>query len=141
LETPPPENAGLGRRFLAMLYEGLLLLAVLFVSALAFQGAAITSLVGWSRHLFQLYLFLIIGLYFIWCWLRGGQTLAMKTWKLKLVQVTGDPITPKQALVRYVFAWISFLTIGLGFLWAAIDRDRQFLHDRLAATRIVKKNL
>jgi uncharacterized RDD family membrane protein YckC len=124
-----------------MLYEGILLLAVLFVSALAFQGAAITPLGGWSRHLFQFYLFLIIGLYFNWCWLRGGQTLAMKTWKLKLVQVTGDPITPKQALARYVFAWISFLTIGLGFLWAVIDRDRQFLHDRLAATKIVNKNL
>lgn len=122
---------------MALLYEGLLLLAVLFISGLAFQGAASGPLSGWPRHVFQIYLFLIIGLYFIWCWLRGGQTLAMKTWKLKLEHATGGNVTPWQALVRYLLAWLSFLTVGMGFLWALVDRDRQFLHDRLAATRIV----
>lgn len=126
---------------MALLYEGLLLLAVLFVSALAFQGALGTAslpMYGWIHHIFQFYLFLVIGLYFVWCWLRGGQTLAMKTWRLKLEGVTGEPINPSQALARYLLAWCSFLTAGLGFLWAIVDRDGQFLHDRLAATRIVQ---
>src|SRR5262245_23963970 len=117
---------------MALLYEALLLLAVLFVSSLVFQGAASSLLSGWPRHIFPFYLFLVIGLYFIWCWLRGGQTLAMKTWKLKLEHATGGAITPRQAIIRYLLAWLSFLVVGLGFLWALVDRDRQFLHDRLA---------
>ena len=122
---------------MALLYEALLVFAVIFFSGLVFQGAASGPLSGWPLHVFQLYLFLIIGLYFMWCWLRGGQTLPMKTWKLKLENADGGKITPKQALARYILAWLSLLLAGLGFLWAFVDRDRQFLHDRLASTRIV----
>ncbi|MFM9970763.1 MAG: RDD family protein [Burkholderiales bacterium] len=129
---------GLGRRFLAMIYEGLLLFALVFAASWPFHGAAESDLAGWNRNIFQAYLFLVIGFYFHWCWLRGGQTLPMKTWKLRLVSVSGEPLTMQQCLLRYVLAWISLLGIGTGFLWAFFDRDRQFLHDRLARTRIVK---
>lgn len=124
---------------MAMLYEALLVFAVMFFSALAFQGAASGPLSGQLLYIFQIYLFLIIGLYFMWCWLRGGQTLSMKTWKLKLEKSKGGNITPKQALVRYILAWLSLLSAGLGFMWAFVDRDRQFLHDRLTSTRIVRQ--
>jgi uncharacterized RDD family membrane protein YckC len=124
---------------MALLYEALLVFALMFFSGLTFQGAASGPLSGWPMHVFQLYLFLIVGLYFMWCWLRGGQTLPMKTWKLKLETADGRKITPKQALVRYILAWLSLLFAGLGFLWAIVDRDRQFLHDRLASTRIVRQ--
>lgn len=120
-----------------MLYEALLVFAVMFFSGMAFQGAASGPLSGWPLRLFQLYLFLVIGIYFMWCWLRGGQTLSMKTWKLKLENADGGKVTPPQALFRYILAWFSLLFAGLGFLWAFVDRDRQFLHDRLASTRIV----
>ena len=65
--------------------------------------------------------------YFLWCWLRGGQTLAMKAWHIRLVDVT-----PRKALLRFLLA-LPFLPISI--LWALFDRDRQFLHDRLAGTR------
>lgn len=62
----------------------------------------------------------------------------MKTWRLRLVASGGGHITPARAVFRYILAWMSFLPVGLGFFWAFADRDRQFLHDRLARTRIVK---
>lgn len=123
---------------MAIIYESLLLFAVLFLCSLIYSGAASASLTGWSRHAFQFYLFIVAGIYFIFCWLRGGQTLAMKTWKLQLVTSTNLPITPSQALLRYVLASASLLFAGLGFLWALIDKDGLFLHDRLAGTCIVK---
>jgi len=137
----PNRVASVGRRLAAMLYEAMLLFAVVFFAGLAFSGAAGTAhlpLSGWPRHLFQAYLFFGIGLYFIWCWLRGGQTLAMRTWKLRLEDADGGKPSPRQALIRYVLAWISLGLAGGGILWAIFDRDRQFLHDRLAGTRIVR---
>lgn len=135
IEAAPP--AGLGRRLASLVYEGMLLFAVVFFAGLVFHGAATMLLQGWTRHLFQAYLFLVIGLYFIWCWARGGQTLPMKTWKLKLVRSDGKRVSAAAAVMRYMLAWISLLPLGAGFLWAAFDRERQFLHDRLAGTRIV----
>ena len=86
---------------------------------------------------FQLYLFLVIGLYFAGSWRRRGQTLAMKTWKLRLVGANGARITLRQALLRYVCAWPCLALGGIGILYAPFDRERQFLHDRLAGTKIV----
>ncbi len=126
------------RRMGALLYEALLILALVFFAAFAYHGAAGTLLTGWHRHLFQLYLFLVVGLYFVVCWSRGGQTLPMKTWRIKLVSDQGDSVSVRQALLRYLLAWVSLLAVGGGFVWAAFDRDHQFLHDRLAGTRLVK---
>jgi uncharacterized RDD family membrane protein YckC len=137
----PTQAAGLRRRLAAMLYEGMLLFAVVFFAGLAFSwaaGSAELPLSGWPRHLFQIYLFFGIGLYFIWCWLRGGQTLAMRTWKLRLENTDGGKPSPRQAFIRYVLAWLSLGLAGAGFVWALFDRDRQFMHDRLAGTRIVR---
>jgi uncharacterized RDD family membrane protein YckC len=134
----PLEAASLARRLGALAYEVLLLLALLFFSAFAFQGATSSLLEGWIRHLFQVYLFLVAGLYFVLCWMRGGQTLPMKTWRLKLVCADGSALPARKAVLRYLLAWLSVLAAGFGFLWAALDRDGQFLHDRLAGTRIVK---
>jgi len=89
------------------------------------------------RHAFQVYLFVVLGLYFVGCWRRGGQTLAMKTWKLRLAGADGTRITLRQALVRYACVWPCLLLGGIGILYAPFDRERQFLHDRLAGTNIV----
>jgi len=120
-----------------MAYESLLLFGVVFCASLPFFGAAEASGDGWMRHFFQTYLFFVIGLYFLWCWLRRGQTLAMKTWKLRLVGAGGAEITLRQALLRYACAWPSLLLGGIGILYALLDRERQFLHDRLSGTKIV----
>ncbi|HUL91959.1 MAG TPA: RDD family protein [Burkholderiales bacterium] len=128
---------GIGRRFLSILYEALLAFAIAFPAGIAFYGAAQERLVGATRLLFQIYLFLVLGIYFIACWSRGGRTLPMQTWGMKIVRRDGAPVGVGRAACRYALAWLSLLLLGTGFLWAWVDRDRQFLHDRLAGTRIV----
>ena len=107
----------------------------------------------------------ITGYYFTWFWARGGQTLAMQTWKMRVVTADGRRLNMRQAIARYLLAvsgtlflgvggailffWATggdlffgvtggILFSGFGFLWAIFDRDHQYLHDRLAGTRIVK---
>ena len=79
----------------------------------------------------------VLVVYFVGCWSRLGQTLAMQTWKLQLRMADGSKPPLSRLLLRYVLAWPSLLFYGAGLLWAFFDRDRQFLHDRLAGTRIV----
>ena len=86
----------------------------------------------------QFWVLAVAGGYFAWFWTHGGQTLPMKTWKLKLVRFDGAPVSLGRALHRYVIAVLGFFALGLGFLWALVDRDRQFLHDRLAGTALVE---
>jgi uncharacterized RDD family membrane protein YckC len=121
----------------ATLYEALLAFATAFLAGMAFYGATQGRLAGGMRLLFQVYLFLVLGIYFITCWSRGGRTLTMQTWRMRIVRRDGAPVGVGRAALRYGLAWISLLSLGAGFLWAWIDRDRQFLHDRLAGTRIV----
>ena len=125
------------RRLICMVYESLLLFGVAFFASLPFLGAAETNTSGWMRHAYQGYLFLVIGLYFVGSWCHRGQTLAMKTWKLRLVGAGGAEITLRQALLRYACAWPCLLLGGIGILYALFDRERQFLHDRVSGTRIV----
>lgn len=132
-----PAPASLARRVLSLLYEILLLMAVLMLGALPF--VLLGADVDWiaARPLFQLYLVALAGQYFGWQWLHGGQTLPMKTWRLKLVTRGGGPLTRAHALRRILFGLAGTLALGTAFFWALIDPDRQFLHDRLAGTRIV----
>jgi len=144
-----------------MLYEATLLFAVAFIATWLFQFAAGGALVsGWQRTALQVYLAAVFAAYFLWCWLRGGQTLAMKAWKIRLVAPGRSRIPARTALVRFLLAaifvgafcaalaaafihrnpWLAFVTLafsGIGLGWALFDRDGQFLHDRLAGTRLV----
>jgi uncharacterized RDD family membrane protein YckC len=133
----PPLDAPLHRRLLALIYESLLLAAVLMAGALPFSVFAQAADRVAARPLFQLYLLALAAIYFVWQWLRGGQTLPMKTWRLQLVTRDGAPLTRAHALQRLVFAIAGAAALGAGFLWALADRDRRFLHDRLAGTLII----
>jgi uncharacterized RDD family membrane protein YckC len=129
--------AGLGRRVASLLYESLLLTALILIATfpfVGFTGGKVTSL---SSHLLQLYLTVIVGAYFIWFWRNGGQTLPMKTWGIRVVRSDGRPLELRDGLIRYAIAWLGLGLAGLGFWWALWDRDRQFLHDRVANTRLV----
>jgi uncharacterized RDD family membrane protein YckC len=114
-----------------MAYEAVLLFAVAFFAAslFFFASAAEDATSGWRRHALQLFIVAVFAAYFLWCWLRGGQTLAMKAWHVRLVDVT-----PQKALMRLLLAG---LLLPVSILWALFDRDRQFLHDRLAGTRLI----
>lgn len=129
---------GILRRLASMCYEILLLLGVLTLT-LVFPHV----LIGAFTHrvatpaIFQAHFFIVLLVYFLWFWSHGGQTLAMKTWHLRLLTRDGLPVRPTQALLRYLLCWPSIALCGLGIVWALFDRDRQFLHDRLAGTQLV----
>lgn len=132
------EIASRRRRLGSLIYEALVILALmlfLFLLPVAvFSG--VSHLIP-APGLLWFYLFLLLGVYFVWCWVKAGQTLAMKTWRLWLVDAgTSRPLRPLQAVVRYGMGWLCWPT-GLALLWSFIDPDGQFLHDRIAGTRIL----
>ena len=129
---------GMLRRLASMLYESIVLFAIAFFATWVFQFAAGTLRIeGWRLHLLQLLLLVVFAAYFLWCWLRGGQTLAMKTWRIRLVTKNGHArLPPKAALLRFVYALLLVPTL-IGIAWAYVDRDRQFLHDRLAGSLLL----
>jgi uncharacterized RDD family membrane protein YckC len=120
-----------------MVYESLLLVPLVFLSALLFLLVVGEASSTWTRPLFQLWLLSVLGVYFGYCWVKTGQTLAMKTWRIRVERADGRLMPPRQAALRFVMACWAIAPLGLGLLWALFDRDRQFLHDRLAGTRIV----
>ena len=131
--------ASLRLRLVSLAYEGILLLGVLFVSSYLFLSVARDAQSGLPRALFQIYLLSVCGAYFVFCWARTGQTLPMKTWRLRIVTVAGGGPSVGRACKRYLLAIPGILS-GISLLWAPFDRERQFLHDRLAGTRIVRVN-
>ena len=134
---PPAAPAGGRRRALALVYEALLLTAVLLIGALPVVMLAQGADRDTARLLLQAWLVALTGAYFTWQWCRGGQTLALKTWRMRIVTREGTPLTWARALKRFLFALAGTLLLGAGFLWALVDREGLFLHDRLAGTRIV----
>jgi uncharacterized RDD family membrane protein YckC len=124
------------KRLIAIIYDSLLLFGVLFFAAL------IPSLIsgGPIKHpLFSLYLYLVAFLFFGWFWTHGGQTLGMKAWRLRVINEDGSPIGWGKAFVRYLVASISWLILGLGFLWALFDPKKQTLHDHLTRSLLIQK--
>lgn len=132
------EIASRRRRLGSLLYEVLVIFALwLFLFLLPL--AVFSGITHWlpDPRLLWLYLFILLGLYFVWCWAKAGQTLAMKTWRLRLVDAqSGRPLRLLQAFVRYGMAWLCW-PCGLALLWSFLDPDRQFLHDRIAGSRLL----
>lgn len=126
--------ATLTRRCICLVYDAFLLAAILFLAGLLVVGLHPGEPGGVPKLAYQIYLFAAVGVYYVWFWRHGGQTLAMKTWRIRLVDAAGGTVGLAQAWKRYV---ILVLTFGVCFLWAVFDRERQFLHDRLAGTRLV----
>jgi uncharacterized RDD family membrane protein YckC len=131
-----PAIPSLPRRLASLFYDALLLAAILFLADFLVVGLMPALPSPLARFLHQAYLFLVAGAYFTWFWRHGGQTLAMKTWRVRLETLAGGPLGWGQAWLRYSLAALGLLCLGLGFLWAIVDRDGQFLHDRLARTRL-----
>jgi electron transport complex protein RnfE len=130
---------GFVRCVCAMLYECLLLLAVaLFGCVLPHILLGVIAHVEAPTWVVRLHFVALLALYFVWFWMRGGQTLAMKTWKIRVVDKSGHPLRPMQALFRYLAAWFSLMCFGAGFFWRLVDSEGQFLHDRLAGSRLIR---
>lgn len=148
-----------------MIYEALLLLGVVAVAVFIFlfiaqSFPAIVPPHATESWPMKFWLFIVIGLYFVYFWSRTGQTLAMKTWRIRLVDKERLKLPVLKAIVRYCLAWMWFLpglaiaaqlgltplrsliAVGIGYLlWACtafFDKDKQFLHDKFAKTRLVQ---
>ena len=133
------DRATLARRMVSMAYELLLVFGVLVVALLlphVLIGALLHRTA--SAPILWAHLFLVLLVYFSWFWCNGGQTLAMKTWHIRMVNESGARVRPVQAVLRYLLCWVSFGAAGVGLAWALVDRDKQFLHDRLAGTRLIR---
>jgi uncharacterized RDD family membrane protein YckC len=140
------------------LYEGMLLFGVVFISGYLFSTLSQTRNAMDNRHALQAFLFVIFGIYFVWFWAKG-QTLAMKTWHIRVVDALGQPISQQRALLRYMLSWLwvlpplacsALLELGGGLyfgvffawilIWAVLSHlhpAKQFWHDVLAGTRLV----
>lgn len=133
---------GLVKRFIIMFYDSILLFALLMFFGLiisvpldiAYDGQTISI----KYILFMLYIQAVAFLFFGWCWTRGGQTLGSKTWRIKLVSDTGNSVTWKQALLRYIGSLLCWASLGAGFLWCYTNKNRLAWNDIISKTRLVK---
>lgn len=127
---------GFLRRLAAILYDLLLLIAVLFVATALLlplnKGEAFTV----QQFFYPLYLLTISFLFYAWFWTHGGQTLGLRAWKIKVLTFDQKPISWKQALLRFVTAILSWGIFGLGFLWILIDKDHRSWYDNLSKTAL-----
>jgi len=125
----------------SLLYEMLTLMAIVFVSASVFLWLFGDASSGFKRFTLQLFLWGVLGAYYVWCWIKSGQTLAMQAWKIKLINALNQLPDLKLAAMRYVLATLSLAIFGLGFLWAIFDKEHLFLHDRLLKCRLVLSSI
>jgi len=122
---------------LSLVYEILLLIAVVMLAGGTAAALAHITSPAYMRPLTQTIGIATCAAYFVCQWHLSGQTLPMKTWRMRLETVDGLRVALPQALLRATLATAGYLLLGISVIWAFIDRDRQFLHDRLAGTRLV----
>jgi uncharacterized RDD family membrane protein YckC len=130
-------SPSLMRRLGGVLYEMLTVIALWMLASAIATTLVHDATQGFARILLQGLALLLVGGYFLWCWTHGGQTLAMKTWRMRVTDRAGHPLAAKQAVIRLVLAAASVLAAGAGLWWALFDREGLFLHDRLAGTQLV----
>jgi len=140
-----PGRALVGWRLLALAYDALPVLALWMLVAVPFVLADV-AISGDPRHnvgpfsamqwLLWLACWLATGAYAVLSWRRGGQTLGMRPWRLRVTGIDDAAATPAALLRRYAIGTLSLLALGAGFWWAWFDRDRLTLHDRLSGTRM-----
>ena len=133
--------ASLALRLLAALYDVLPMLALWFVAtmlALALTGGALDVQRLPHKLLVQALLLAVTGAYFVVSWRRGGQTIGMRAWRLRVVSSDGKSLDARQALVRFGVALLSLGAFGLGFCWALFDAHNRTWHDMAAGTVLVR---
>jgi uncharacterized RDD family membrane protein YckC len=151
---------GLWRRMACFVYEGVLLFGVVMIAGWLFSTLTQQRHALLGRHGLQAFVFIVLGIYFAWFWSRGGQTVAMKAWHIRLVDRAGAPVTQARALARYLLSWLWFapalatlyfaglhgggsitavLVTGVitYALLARLHPERQFWHDVVCGTRLI----
>jgi uncharacterized RDD family membrane protein YckC len=130
-------RCGLVRRLMAILYDAMALAAVLLFASLLALPLLGDSPSRWAMVGFRVYLVLIVFFFFAWFWSHGGQTLGMAAWRVRLQNRLPGPPNPWQLLLRFLMAIVSWLALGLGFIWSLFDREGLTWHDRFSMTELV----
>jgi len=155
---PALQTPSLARRMACWLYEGMLMFGVVFIAGYLFVTLTQTRNPMDNRHALQAFIFVVAGIYFVWFWAKG-QTLAMKTWHITVLDLSGKPLSQRHALLRYLLCWLWFvpalaaiapfqlsgaesvvIVLGWVVVWAILSYfhpQRQFWHDALAGTQLV----
>jgi uncharacterized RDD family membrane protein YckC len=156
----PPATPGLARRLACFVYEGVLLFGVVMIAGYLYSSLTQQRHALEGRAGLQAFMAVVLAIYFVWFWSRGGQTVAMKAWHIRLVGADGAPVSQARALLRYLLCWIWFLP-GLAAAWLAglhdgaalfalvatgvlayaalawLHPQRQFWHDAVCRTRLI----
>jgi uncharacterized RDD family membrane protein YckC len=144
--TDPPQVqiVSLWRRLGALLYDGILLSALLLLATacliIPYDLLATRPYphADWLyRTLLQLYLLAVIAGFYVYFWTHGGQTLGMRSWRVRVVRADGGPLNTGDALRRFAWAALSLLPLGLGLWWCLVDREHLAWHDRASGTRLL----
>jgi uncharacterized RDD family membrane protein YckC len=135
-------SAGFGRRLGALLYDGVLVVALLvaFTSCAVFlnhRRAIEPATAGSWVYVYRAGLIGVIAGYYLLHWTRSGQTLGMRAWHLRAVSDSGMPMTWRAAVLRCAWGALAWAPAALGVLWLYVDPDHLALHDRLSKTRMV----
>ena len=149
-QTSENTPATLFKRLLAICYDLFLLIALLFTVGVMVAGIITFAINDGNAitdshpayavyRIFMLILLFITGfLFYGWFWTHGGQSLGMRTWKLKLVSADDKPVSWKQALIRYITALISWGSFALGFLWGLFNKEKKTWHDMASDTVLLQ---
>ncbi len=129
-------NSGLARRFGAMIYDSLLVFALLAMTTVPFIAIRASEAVEPGTLTLQLALLFVMYLFFVGFWIKPGRTLGMQAWRLQIETSNGEKPSLKQASVRFFAAILSLIPAGLGFWWQLWDKDGLAWHDRLSGTRL-----
>jgi uncharacterized RDD family membrane protein YckC len=144
-EGAAPVAAGLGRRVGALVYDGILVLAVLFfATALVIIPYDLGTGHPYPRHLWSYWLLLrlyqlaVVVAFFVYFWTRGGQTLGLRAWRLRVTRTDRGPLSVRDALRRLGWAALGLAPAGLGLWWCLFDREHLAWYDRRSGTRVVR---
>lgn len=141
-EAPSEVRCGLFRRLMAVFYDAIVLLAILFCAAvpptvvMVSLGTTMQEESAGFRLFMGLYLLLVAFAFYGGFWTHGGQTIGMRAWHIRLVHRGGSAVSWRDAALRFSAAIASWLALGMGFLWALIDREGLTWHDRCSATEL-----
>lgn len=144
------EPIGLFKRLMVIVYDLLLLIAVLMMTGIPVaaimtfvlnDGNAITEdhpFYVTSQFIILSILLCVSLLFYGWFWTHKGQTLGMKTWRVQLVTSDSDPLDWNKVTIRFLVALLSWSIFGLGFIWSLFDKEKRTWHDILSATKLIQ---
>lgn len=137
--TTPSETycrPGLFRHLIIIIYDSLLLMSVLLLASMIAVALNGGNAIGQGNPFFLIYLFGVSFIFYGWFWTHGGQTLGMRSWKVRLITSDGTDLTWQRAFIRFAITILSWLPLGVGFWWQYLAKDRLSWADKMSGTQL-----